>query len=67
MIASCLLINEIKRFEGLRKKAYQDAKGVWTIGYGHTGEDVREGYTISKQKAEELLLTHIAAKVRLTH
>ena len=26
----------IKRFEGFRSEAYQDAGGVWTIGYGHT-------------------------------
>jgi len=26
----------IKRFEGLRTRAYQDSVGVWTIGYGHT-------------------------------
>lgn len=56
MKASRLLIKKIKRFEGLRKRAYQDTKGVWTIGYGHTGEDVHEGGTISKQQAEELLL-----------
>ncbi len=26
----------IKSFEGLRLQAYQDAVGVWTIGYGTT-------------------------------
>ena len=25
----------IRRFEGLRLHAYQDAVGLWTIGYGH--------------------------------
>ena len=30
----------IKEFEGLRLHAYQDSAGVWTIGWGHTG-DVR--------------------------
>ena len=30
-------IKLIQQFEGLRLKAYQDAVGVWTIGYGHTG------------------------------
>lgn len=29
-------IELIKRFEGLRLKAYQDSVGVWTIGYGWT-------------------------------
>ena len=28
--------NKIKRFEGLRLKAYVCAAGVCTIGYGHT-------------------------------
>lgn len=30
-------IKALKGSEGLRLKAYQDEKGVWTIGYGHTG------------------------------
>ena len=28
-------INTIIRFEGKRNKAYQDTKGLWTIGVGH--------------------------------
>ena len=31
----------IKEFEGLRLTSYQDSVGVWTIGYGHTGPEVR--------------------------
>ena len=30
----------IRRHEGLRLRAYKDGGGVWTIGYGHTGNDV---------------------------
>ena len=26
----------IETFEGLRLEAYQDQRGIWTIGYGHT-------------------------------
>lgn len=44
----------IQRFEGCREKAYQDCVGVWTIGYGHTG-NVRAGQVITKQEAERLL------------
>lgn len=44
----------IKRFEGVRYRAYQDAVGVWTIGYGHTST-ARPGMTISPTQAEELL------------
>lgn len=44
----------IKRFEGLRLKAYRCPAGVWTIGYGHTG-DVEEGMVITKHQAETIL------------
>ncbi|MEO0352603.1 MAG: lysozyme [Cyanobacteria bacterium P01_A01_bin.15] len=44
----------IKSFEGLRLKAYQDAVGVWTIGYGTT-RGVRPGQEISEAQAEALL------------
>lgn len=47
-------IDLIKRFEGLRLKAYQDSVGVWTIGYGHT-KDVTSDLTINETEAEELL------------
>jgi lysozyme len=42
-------------FEGCELTAYDDGGGVWTIGYGHTGNDVFPGLTISQKKAEELL------------
>ncbi|MEY2654204.1 MAG: hypothetical protein RLZZ524_1232, partial [Pseudomonadota bacterium] len=45
----------IKGFEALRLEAYKDAAGVWTIGYGHAGQDVREGDTITEAEAERLL------------
>jgi lysozyme len=45
----------IKRNEGCRLAAYQDSVGVWTIGYGHTGDDVTEGLQISQDQAEQLL------------
>lgn len=54
MRSSNVLINRIKRFEQLRLTAYQDSKGVWTIGYGHTS-GVRKGDRISEHRAEELL------------
>lgn len=44
----------IKEFEGCKLKAYYDAVGVLTIGYGHTG-NVTEGQTITKDEAVELL------------
>lgn len=45
----------IKRFEGCRLKAYKCPAGVWTVGYGSTGPDVREGVVVSAARAEELL------------
>jgi lysozyme len=45
----------IESFEGLKLTAYQDMVGVWTIGYGHTGADVRPGLSISAAQAEALL------------
>lgn len=45
----------IAKFEGLRLDSYQDQKGVWTIGYGHTGPDVTPGLSITQELAEHLL------------
>jgi lysozyme len=42
-------------FEGCELAAYDDGGGVWTIGYGHTGDDVYPELTISQTQAEELL------------
>ena len=44
----------IKFYEGLELEAYKCAAGVWTIGYGWT-HDVKEGDTITEERAEELL------------
>ena len=42
-VISCMrdAVELIKRFEGFRAAAYQDAVGVWTIGYGSTWIDGR--------------------------
>jgi lysozyme len=46
----------IKSFEKCRLKAYLPTKkDKWTIGWGHTGDDVEEGDTISQEQADELL------------
>ena len=54
MRAGDVLLKSIRRFEGFRGKAYQDAKGVWTIGYGHTIQ-VKEGDIVTRKEAEQLL------------
>ena len=48
-------IDLIKKFEGCELTAYRDAVGVLTIGYGHTGTDVKEGQKIDAKKATALL------------
>lgn len=45
----------IKRFEGCKLRAYQDVVGVWTIGWGCTGDDIEEGLEISQEEADEML------------
>lgn len=52
----------ITGFEGERMCAYPDpgTRGApWTIGYGHTGPEVKPGLCISKAKAESLLVGDI--------
>lgn len=44
----------IRRFEGLRLKAYQCPAGIWTIGYGHAS-GVTAGQEIDEIAAELLL------------
>ena len=50
-------INLIKKYEGLRLKAYKpvQTEQYWTIGYGHYGADVKQGMVISQGYAEKLL------------
>lgn len=43
--------NLIKGFEALRLEAYQDEKGIWTIGWGHT-LNVKPGDVITEDQAE---------------
>ncbi len=48
-------ITLIKHFEGCRLKAYRDIGGVLTIGYGHTGQEVKAGMEITQDEADMLL------------
>ncbi|WP_312288782.1 lysozyme [Stutzerimonas nitrititolerans] len=47
-------IDLIKRFEGLRLRAYDDGVGIPTIGYGHT-KGVKPGMTITADQAVQFL------------
>lgn len=53
---SATAIGLIAGYEGFVDHTYTDAVGVKTIGYGHTGADVKAGQTITRKAAEELLV-----------
>lgn len=52
----------IKRFEGLVLVAYLDIAGVWTIGYGHTGPEVKPGLVWSQAQALTALYADLASR-----
>ena len=68
-VASQKLWDHIREYESLRTFTYDDAVyprvkfkgkkadsvGTLTIGYGHTGDDVYPGQTITKQEADKYL------------
>lgn len=56
-------IELIKRYEGLRLKAYVCPAGVATIGWGHT-KGVKAGMVIDLAEAERLLADDIAIAER---
>lgn len=64
MKVSSKMVAFLKEREGLRLKAYKDSKGILTIGYGHTA-GVKTGQTITRQRAEELLISDIEEKEKL--
>ena len=48
-------IDLIKKWEGCKLKAYQCPAGVWTIGYGATGEGISAGVVWTQRMADERL------------
>ena len=46
------ILNYIKDIESFRDQWYQDGNGVWTIGYGFTGDDVRRRFPNGMTRAE---------------
>ena len=58
----------IKRWEGLKLKAYTDSAGIWTIGYGtimyEDSSHVKEGDEITHERAQELLEWEVRLKAR---
>ena len=60
----------VRAHEGCRLAAYPDGKGVWTIGWGHTGAEVHQGLTWTQAEADAPLDADLAraaeAVTRLT-
>ena len=44
-----------EQFESCELLSYQDQHGIWTIGWGHTGPEVRPHTMISQQQADQWL------------
>lgn len=64
-------VDLIKKYEGFRSRAYPDpgtGGKPWTIGYGSTtwedGRPVKSGDTITKEKAEALLVNWLNKNVK---
>ena len=49
-----------ENFESCELTAYTDHKGVWTIGWGHTGSAVVHGLVWTQEQADKQLLLDIA-------
>ncbi len=50
----------ICNFEGLRLKAYKCPAGVWTIGYGSTGNGITAGLVWTLDQAKDRLARDVA-------
>lgn len=49
----------IKEFEGCKLQAYLDTGGVWTIGVGHTGPEVKKGLVWTQAQADAALASDL--------
>lgn len=52
-------VDFIKSHEGCKLTAYQDQKGVWTVGWGSTGPDIKEGTVWTQDQADKDLVTRL--------
>lgn len=51
-------VDLVAQFEGVRLEAYQDQRGIWTIGYGHT-YSAEPGKTCTIEQAKNWLFTDL--------
>ena len=49
----------VKEFEGCELEAYRCPAGIWTIGWGHTGPEVRNGLRWTQQQADDALIADL--------
>lgn len=45
----------IKTYEGCKLKAYKCPSDIWTIGWGQTGKDIKEGVVWTQEQADKAL------------
>lgn len=55
----------LKYFESCRLAAYPDSGGIWTVGWGHTGPDIKEGLVITQALADAWLVSDMAAETNV--
>ena len=55
-------LKDLQLSEDCKLKAYQDIKGVWTIGYGQTGKDIVEGLVWTQEQADVARDASVAAR-----
>jgi len=48
-------LNLLKSFEGCKLAPYKDIGGIWTVGYGHTGQDVIPGQPWTQEQVDNCL------------
>lgn len=58
------ILDYIKKTEAFRDKWYQDGNGIWTIGYGFTGEKVKKLFPngITREQADKYFADSIAKR-----
>jgi lysozyme len=67
MTAQSLATDLLKEREGCKLTAYQDGGGVWTIGYGETGDHVYKGVKWTQEQAEKALSAHVDNLLSFLH
>jgi lysozyme len=58
-------IHFLKKWEGCNLTAYKDVGGIWTVGYGCTGPQIKEGTVWSQEEADRELEARVATIGRI--